>query len=95
MPMNKKEETDTEQDDKKFDPKFRRFYLVRKTDKTGMSGTGYIAEGIQFQNGVCVLNWLSTVSSTNVYHSVVEMEHIHTHAGKDGGENGTYILWVD
>jgi hypothetical protein len=99
MPKHSKKETVSEtvvednqqQQSEKIDSKFKRFYLVRKVDKTGVSGCGKVAQGIQFSDGSCVLKWLSTVPSTNIYHSVVEMEYIHTHHG----DGLTKIEWVD
>ncbi len=67
----------------------RRFRLKRKEDETGISGTGYIAEGVQFSDGQCVINWLTATSSMGIYHSVVEMQHIHGHGGK------TVVEWID
>lgn len=67
----------------------RRFRLKRQEDETGISGTGYIAEGVQFSDGQCVINWLTATSSMGIYHSVVEMLHIHGHGGK------TVIEWID
>ena len=67
----------------------RRFRLKRIEDETGMSGTGYVAEGIQFSNGTCVIRWLTATSSIGVYHSHPDMIHIHGHGGK------TVIEWID
>ena len=44
----------------------RRFRLFRNEDPTGISGTGYIAEGCIFSNGVVVLNWLGVDPSVVV-----------------------------
>lgn len=35
----------------------RRFHLVRDDDETGISGTGVVAEGIEFSNGMCAACW--------------------------------------
>lgn len=67
----------------------RRFRLKRMEDESGVSGTGYVAEGVQFSDGQCVISWLTETSSTGIYHSAVEMIHIHGHGGK------TQIEWVD
>ena len=37
---------------------FRRFVLDRDVDETGVSGTGVVAEGIEFSDGVVSLRWL-------------------------------------
>lgn len=72
-----------------LDPKFRRFFLKRNQDISGISGTGYVAEGVQFSDGTCVLKWTTETSSMGIYHSHVELIHIHGHAGV------TTIEWAD
>lgn len=67
----------------------RRFRLKRNEDESGVSGTGYVAEGVKFSDGQCVINWLTDTRSIGLYHSPVEMIHIHGHGGK------TTIEWVD
>lgn len=67
----------------------RRFRLKRIEDESGVSGTGYVAEGIKFSDGQTVINWLTDTRSIGIYHSVVEMIYIHGHGGK------TVIEWVD
>lgn len=67
----------------------RRFRLKRNEDESGVSGTGYVAEGVKFSDGQCVINWLTDTRSIGLYHSPVEMIHIHGHGGK------TIIEWVD
>lgn len=67
----------------------RRFYLKRLEDASGVSGVGYVAEGTQLSDGTCVLRWLSATSCIAIYHSHVELIHIHGHEGR------TVIEWVD
>ena len=67
----------------------RRFQLHRKDDETGVSGTGIVAEGVQFSNNECVLNWMSKRSSIGIYTHMADIEHIHGHEGK------TRVVWVD
>jgi hypothetical protein len=68
---------------------FRRFVLFRNEDETGVSGTGIVAEGIQFSSGKCVISWLSSTPSIEVYDTVDELERVHGHGGK------TRVRWVD
>ncbi|RJQ18090.1 MAG: hypothetical protein C4560_07815 [Nitrospiraceae bacterium] len=68
---------------------FRRFVLYRKEDECGVSGTGLIAEGVQFSTGKCALAWLSDVPSVEIYDNVDEIIRIHGHHGK------TEIRWID
>lgn len=58
------------------------FQLVRHEDETGISGTGVIAEGVEFSNGVCVLNWLTDFTSQGIYPSIEEIIDIHGHEGR-------------
>lgn len=67
----------------------KRFNLFRLEDESGVSGTGIVAEGVQFQTGKCALGWLTKVSSIAIYDSIEELELIHGHEGK------TEVRWVD
>lgn len=67
----------------------RLFYLYRKDDESGVSGLGYVAEGVVFSNGKCVLSWRTKLTSTTVYESFKVMEQIHGHGGK------TITIWDD
>lgn len=67
----------------------RRFHLLRKDDVHGVSGTGIVAEGVQFTNGSTVLTWLTHLTSVAVYHSVDVLERIHGHDGR------TVVCWDD
>lgn len=84
----KKEEVELEPAHKP-DHKFRRFFLKRNKDISGLSGTGYVAEGVQFMDGTCVIKWTTETSAIGIYHSYVELIHIHGHGG------ATEIEWVD
>jgi hypothetical protein len=67
----------------------RRFFLNRKADVSGVSGTGHVAEGVQFSTGTMVVHWVSPYASTNIYPNAVALEHVHGHEGK------TTIEWLD
>jgi hypothetical protein len=70
----------------------RRFVLDRKTDATGTtgtSGTGLVAEGVEFSDGTCVLHWLTQFSSVALYANIATLERIHGHEG------ATVVRWVD
>jgi hypothetical protein len=64
------------------------FELRRTIDATGVSGTGTVAQGVQFDDGVCALRWLTATSSTAVYASVEDLEHLHGHGG------ATRVEWL-
>lgn len=58
------------------------FVLVRDIDVSGVSGTGVIAEGVQFSNGVAVMQWVTTYQSTVVWPGgVEELIKVHGHDG--------------
>jgi hypothetical protein len=68
----------------------RRFLLEREVDVSGISGTGTVAEGVQFTDGVCVIRWYGEYQSTVVWQQGIEaVEAIHGHNG------ATTIRWVD
>jgi hypothetical protein len=69
--------------------KFRKFVLYRTEDESGVSGTGIIAEGVQFSTNKSVISWISETPSIEVYDSIEEIERIHGHNGK------TVIRWID
>lgn len=68
--------------------KGRRFVLRRDEDVSGISGTGIVAEGIEFGNGLVALSWFSQHACVNVYHSMRTVEELHGH------QNRTKIEWV-
>jgi hypothetical protein len=67
----------------------RRFVLHRHEDETGVSGTGTVAEGIEFTDGTIALRWLTAVACTGIYPSIHAVEVVHGHHGK------TTIEWRD
>lgn len=60
---------------------FKRFLLIRDEDVSGVSGTGCVAEGIQFSDGTAVIHWKSKIHSTNIYGNIEEVLAIHGHGG--------------
>lgn len=74
----------------------RTFTLIRDTDVTGISGTGPVADGIVFPDGVTILRWRDVtgpnaergVRPTTVVHESPEaVEALHGHNG------ATRIMW--
>lgn len=59
----------------------RRFHLQRDQDATGVSGTGKVAEGVQYTNGWCSMMWLTEVFSLVTYPNIESVEKIHGHGG--------------
>ena len=58
------------------------FQLHRHEDESGVSGTGIVAEGVQFSDGKCALSWLTDKSSKGFYDCIQHIEDIHGHGGK-------------
>ena len=67
----------------------KRFRVVREKDISGVSGTGYVAEGCMFRNGKCTVVWRSSHSSVNNYDSIEDVIFVHGHGGS------THIEWID
>lgn len=67
----------------------RRFQLFRRQDISGVSGTGIVAEGIEFSSGMVALNWLGWLSSMGYFFSMSDLLRIHGHGG------ATEIIWID
>lgn len=63
------------------------FYLDRKVDESGVSGTGIVAEGVQFSDGTCVVHWLTRTASVAIYPNIDDLIEVHGHDGN------TEIIW--
>jgi len=61
----------------------RTFRLVRTEDVSGVSGTGVVAEGVEFSSGVVALTWLSPWPTSVVFHDrgIESVLHVHGHNG--------------
>jgi hypothetical protein len=68
----------------------RTFVLRRNQDVSGVSGTGVVAEGIEFSDGVVALRWLVPAGNPGsgnptsvVFHDngMASVEKIHGHSG--------------
>lgn len=60
----------------------RIFNLVRFEDESGVSGSGVVAEGIEFSNKRVAITWLSDRACVGVYDHLEDIEAIHGHGGK-------------
>lgn len=67
----------------------RRFKLIRTEDPTGISGTGTVAEGCEFDNGCVAMTWLTPHWTGTWFMSVHEVKRLHSHGGK------TKLVWID
>lgn len=75
----------------------RLFSLVRKGDKSGVSGTGRVLDGVLFHTGQVVICWRTDIeaskhgfSSLGIYPSWEAFEFIHV---KSHPTNGTEVHW--
>lgn len=59
----------------------RFFHLRRIRDLSGISGTGIVAEGVQFSDGSCSMRWLTKTPSTALYSCIEDLRLIHGHEG--------------
>ncbi len=68
----------------KYDQWPRSFVLIRDEDETGISGTGVVAGGVRFPDGVVALRWYSDWPTSVVFHDrgIEAVEKIHGHGGK-------------
>ncbi len=68
----------------------RRFELHRDEDETGFSGTGVVAEGVAFGQGVVALHWHDWPSTVVVHSEGIKgVIAVHGHDGR------TRLVWLD
>lgn len=65
----------------------RVFRLQRDEDVNGVSGTGVVAQGVEFDDGTVAMRWLSETATTTLYANSLDVERIHGHGGR------TRIVW--
>jgi hypothetical protein len=76
----------------------RAFTLVREVDATGISGTGTVAEGVEFEDGVTVLRWLASATARpgmGVRPTTVIHESIKSVVALHGHGDSTYVEFED
>ena len=67
----------------------RRFILDRDTDITGISGTGVIAHGVEWEEGgQAGLYWLGT-KTTRQYPDILSVQAIHCY------NDNAKVVWID
>ena len=67
----------------------RRFVLDRDEDVSGVTGTGIVADGVQFPDGRIAFRWRGKKASTVSYDSIDDIIDTHGHGGK------THVVWLD
>jgi hypothetical protein len=73
----------------------RTFRLIRDADPSGISGTGSVAEGVEFDDGTVAMRWegpiqrdWGLIEPTTVLHpNIANVENLHGHNGQ------THIEW--
>jgi hypothetical protein len=65
------------------------FHLVRHHDLSGQTGTGIVAEGVQFSDGTAALRWRGGHPATAVWPNVEEILAVHGHEG------ATELVWLE
>lgn len=60
----------------------RAFHVNRTTDHSGVSGTGLVAKGIEFGDGLALLRWSGTrYRSVAIYPDFETLKSVHEHSG--------------
>lgn len=68
----------------------RRFHLERTEDVSGTSGTGVVAQGCEFINGLVCMTWIAQCFPSMVmFTSIKALEEVHGHEGR------TKVVWDD
>lgn len=69
----------------------RVFVLNRLVDDTGISGTGIVAWGVEFPDGVCAVRWTGQWPTSVVFHDqgMEAIKAVHGHGGK------TDVIYID
>jgi hypothetical protein len=67
----------------------RRFQLKRYVDVSGVSGTGIVADGVQWPDGTVTVRWRGDRPSTVHWNHLEDAVAVHGHAG------ATKVVWID
>lgn len=59
----------------------RTFKLNRKDDLSGVSGTGLVAEGVEFDTGQIAICWMTKYHAIGIYENLHTLEQVHGHNG--------------
>lgn len=72
------------------EPSIRKFIVERTNDVGGVSGTGYVCEGVIFTSGKTVVSWLTDTACISIWESFEDFKSIHINSHP---ENETKIHW--
>lgn len=70
---------------------FKRFYVIRIKDETGISRTGRVIEGVLTQAGKVIVEWRPPYSTIGIYNDFDEFKRIHIDCHPSCNE----IVWLD
>jgi hypothetical protein len=70
---------------------FRRFYLNRWIDETGVSKTGRVLEGVITPSNRTIVEWRFPFNSIGIYNSFEEFKRIHV----DSHPQCSTVVWID
>lgn len=59
----------------------RTFKLSRNKDLSGVSGTGEVAEGVEFDTGQVAICWMTKYHAIGIYENLHVLEMVHGHEG--------------
>lgn len=63
--------------------RLREYYFQRNEDESGVSGTGVVTRGVEFESLTVAHEWIVTdVLSINIYDNAKQAEKTHGHNGK-------------
>lgn len=65
----------------------RTFKVIRTEDVSGISGTGVVAEGVEFHDGQCAISWFGRHQIVEIAADIKTWIIVHGHGGR------TTIQW--
>lgn len=68
------------------------YRMERKNDVTGFSGTGHVADVVEFDDGTTVIHWRGEFASTVVWDAIAKAIKVHGH---DGATRFAEIIQID
>lgn len=68
----------------------RRFYLIRNDDKTGVSGTGRVLEGVLTVSGRVIVEWIAPYDTIGIYDSLEHFVALHLQL-----PHQSEMVWLD
>lgn len=66
------------------------FHIIRKHDESGVSGTGNVLQGVVFDEGTTVVQWLVEPYGLGFYDSFEDFKKVHIDSHPS---NETEIVW--